>query len=287
MDEASEQSEATRAHAKESPSDSASAAAWDVKDFGPPLNWIAEHATALLAVFGAIAYLVGYNAVAGLSDELGVQPSVFALDFRAYVVLSLANLLRFAWTAAWAVTAYVLGRGLTLSARLALVLAVAAGTLGLFVLQNRGLEPTPAWQLMLSAALGGAMLGLLGGALRSNSGRSMGLVLFGFGVVYFGWVFLVSSPESDARGWAETLLEGDVTPQSATTLDLVIRPVEVAVYGVSESQQSAGIPEARAVPDGDPVILLSDADGRAAFIHEGRVLVMDSQGLTFVTTPSD
>lgn len=55
-------------------------------------DFVLQHTTALVTLAGVVAYTSGYLQVVQFSTSLGVPLSSFALEFRDYVLLSVANL---------------------------------------------------------------------------------------------------------------------------------------------------------------------------------------------------
>lgn len=231
-----------------------------------------KHPGTTIATAAAVAYLVGYIQLGIYATTLGVPQSAFGLEFREYVVLALANLLvavalfaaflggRFASDSSGRPVLTVLGL-LASWALLSLVilLAPSAAPFGDLVFDN--------YDLLTLAAIAAAIGGASAPFLRHHAVAPLAIAVAIAAVL--AWAVAVVDTRAAAMG-----VRAGTQETSGTTLDLVIRPLEVVLLDAEVADPAAH--------RGADVTLVSNRGGQAVYVQDRTVLVTPSTNLVFI-----
>lgn len=252
-----------------------------------------DHASALALLGGAIAYLVGYLLVLDLADALGVAPSVFGLEFRDFVLLSLSNFLLLLLAGIVLLGTYAFRDRVSIYLLLPLDLLAIGGFLWVVVIQP--FKPTVNFAIA-AIALGYVTGSYLQQATWAASGATASQdprfrELFGFArwmFLIFGAALLAAAvvvllrglPSMAVKEAAASLLAGRPA-LTGTSLDIVIRPTLARV----QQPDGSDVLSSTDIPPGNEVVLVTDRGGTATLVHEEKVYVIRSADLTFVTEP--
>jgi hypothetical protein len=233
----------------------------------------------VIAAAAAVAYMLGYVQLGLFASRLGVPLSAFGLDFREYVILSLANLL---WIAAL-VGAYKLGRYVQrrqpTTARWAdrlikvsVILGAAWGYALLFAdLPDLPTSATPALTIFTSIAAAAFV-----GAFRQRNPHRVRRARLVLGIYSFLVLWMTTSFILQA---ATVIRTGEIQT-SGTTLDLVVRPLPTILLESDVTDLAYGY-------EGTEVILVSNRGGQSVYVQDQIVVVTPSSDLVFIAPPVD
>jgi hypothetical protein len=233
----------------------------------------------VIAAAAAVAYMLGYVQLGLFASRLGVPLSAFGLDFREYVILSLANLL---WIAAL-VGAYKLGRYVQrrqpTTARWAdrlikvsVILGAAWGYALLFAdLPDLPTSATPALTIFTSIAAAAFV-----GAFRERNPHRVRRARLVLGIYSFLVLWMTTSFILQA---ATVIRTGEIQT-SGTTLDLVVRPLPTILLESDVTDLAYGY-------EGTEVILVSNRGGQSVYVQDQIVVVTPSSDLVFIAPPVD